>query len=394
MTTQTYKDQQHLTRLHIPDVNTALPSGLQRIVHRVLTVLTPSLTARAAPKTALLLGPSGSGKSLVTNRVLSNLHNSLSPPPLVLHLHGLLHLTPQRAWRQLAASCDDEDSSSVGIADCLAALQPVLCNARKSTPVLFVVDAFDRFASDGQNVLYALLNVLQEKGLRAAMIAMTCRIDVTDALEKRVKSRFLHSAFAMPLPTDALEIARWVVSVLGDDDIVNGVVLHRDSVAAMDCALARCRVVTPLLRAVEAGVRAARRADAEAGRRVLRQLLVTNGGIHEGLKYLGALEMGLLMALRKLQHDTCRVVFTDVFAAYDKVTGGGLEGRVGERSIARGVAEKSWETLVEAGFVVRIGNGPRDMRPCYLAVDVKHVDEALKSSHLASTCLKNWAAMS
>ncbi|XP_016119456.1 origin recognition complex subunit 4-like, partial [Sinocyclocheilus grahami] len=62
-----------------------------------------------------------------------------------------------------------------------------------SRPVLFVLDEFDLFAHHkNQTLLYNLLDVSQSAQTPVAVVGLTCRLDVLELLEKRVKSRFSH----------------------------------------------------------------------------------------------------------------------------------------------------------------------------------------------------------
>lgn len=62
-----------------------------------------------------------------------------------------------------------------------------------SRPVLFVLDEFDLFAHHkNQTLLYNLLDVSQSAQAPIAVVGLTCRLDVLELLEKRVKSRFSH----------------------------------------------------------------------------------------------------------------------------------------------------------------------------------------------------------
>jgi origin recognition complex subunit 4 len=62
-----------------------------------------------------------------------------------------------------------------------------------SKPLLFVMDEFDLFTKNKtQLLLYTLLNTIQTSQNPMCLIGATCRIDVLDLLEKRIKSRFSH----------------------------------------------------------------------------------------------------------------------------------------------------------------------------------------------------------
>jgi origin recognition complex subunit 4 len=57
---------------------------------------------------------------------------------------------------------------------------------------VFVLEEFDLFATkrSKQTLLYNLLDSLQTSGMQAAVVGLSCRQDVVEMLEKRVKSRF------------------------------------------------------------------------------------------------------------------------------------------------------------------------------------------------------------
>ncbi len=58
---------------------------------------------------------------------------------------------------------------------------------------MFILDEFDLFTKHkGQLLLYTLLNTIQTSTTPMCLIGLTCRLDVLDQLEKRVKSRFSH----------------------------------------------------------------------------------------------------------------------------------------------------------------------------------------------------------
>ncbi|MBN3306568.1 ORC4 protein, partial [Amia calva] len=62
-----------------------------------------------------------------------------------------------------------------------------------SRPVLFTLDEFDLFAQHkNQTLLYNLLDISQSAQTPVAVVGLTCRLDVLELLEKRVKSRFSH----------------------------------------------------------------------------------------------------------------------------------------------------------------------------------------------------------
>ena len=64
---------------------------------------------------------------------------------------------------------------------------------KESKPLMFVLDEFDLFTKHkSQLLLYTLLNTIQISSNPMCLIGLTCRLDVLDLLEKRIKSRFSH----------------------------------------------------------------------------------------------------------------------------------------------------------------------------------------------------------
>ncbi|NWI69970.1 ORC4 protein, partial [Todus mexicanus] len=66
-------------------------------------------------------------------------------------------------------------------------------NRTSSCPVLFILDEFDLFVHHkNQTLLYNLFDVSQSAQTPVTVIGLTCRQDILELLEKRVKSRFSH----------------------------------------------------------------------------------------------------------------------------------------------------------------------------------------------------------
>lgn len=66
-------------------------------------------------------------------------------------------------------------------------------NSANSCPLIFVLEEFDLFAQHkNQTFLYNLFDIIQAGTTPMAVIGLTCRLDVMDLFEKRVKSRFSH----------------------------------------------------------------------------------------------------------------------------------------------------------------------------------------------------------
>lgn len=66
----------------------------------------------------------------------------------------------------------------------------------KSKSIVFILEEFDLFcAHQNQTLLYNLFDVAQSAQAPICVIGLTCRLDVIELLEKRVKSRFSHRQF-------------------------------------------------------------------------------------------------------------------------------------------------------------------------------------------------------
>ena len=62
-----------------------------------------------------------------------------------------------------------------------------------SKPIIFILDHFETFCSHkNQTLLYNLFDVAQSRAVPITVLGISSSIDVTELLEKRVKSRFSH----------------------------------------------------------------------------------------------------------------------------------------------------------------------------------------------------------
>lgn len=63
----------------------------------------------------------------------------------------------------------------------------------QSKSVIFILDHFDRFCSHhNQTLLYNLFDIAQSAQAPICVLGLTCRLDILELFEKRVKSRFSH----------------------------------------------------------------------------------------------------------------------------------------------------------------------------------------------------------
>ena len=68
-----------------------------------------------------------------------------------------------------------------------------ILDAGHSKSVIVVMDEFDCFTTHkNQSLLYNLFDIAQSRQNPICVIGITCRLDVVELLEKRVKSRYSH----------------------------------------------------------------------------------------------------------------------------------------------------------------------------------------------------------
>ncbi|XP_007422692.1 origin recognition complex subunit 4 [Python bivittatus] len=149
----------------------------------------------------LIIGPRGSGKTLLICHVLKKLLEikQVRDNVLQVHLNGLLQTSDRIALKEITRQLNLEnvvgDKVFGSFAENLAFLLEALKRGDRdhSCPVLFILDEFDLFVHHkNQTLLYNLFDVSQSAQTPIAVIGLTCRLDILELLEKRVKSRFSH----------------------------------------------------------------------------------------------------------------------------------------------------------------------------------------------------------
>ncbi|NXI02060.1 ORC4 protein, partial [Pachycephala philippinensis] len=173
--------------------------------HRHLLELLKRTTVHGESNSALIIGPRGSGKTALLNHVLKDLREmkQVTENLLEVHLNGKLNIIDptndkvalKEITRQLQLENVVGDKVFGSFAENLAFLLEALRrgNRTSSCPILFVLDEFDLFVHHkNQTLLYNLFDISQSAQTPVTVIGLTCRQDVLELLEKRVKSRFSH----------------------------------------------------------------------------------------------------------------------------------------------------------------------------------------------------------
>ncbi|XP_071771357.1 origin recognition complex subunit 4 [Centroberyx gerrardi] len=168
--------------------------------HKHLLELLRRTAVHGESNSVLIVGPRGAGKTTLLSCVLRELEEAdLQKNLLQVYLNGLLQTDDRIALREITRQLHLEnvvgDKVFGSFAENLAFLLEALKKGDRSSsrPVLFVLDEFDLFSHHkNQTLLYNLLDVSQSAQAPVAVVGLTCRLDVLELLEKRVKSRFSH----------------------------------------------------------------------------------------------------------------------------------------------------------------------------------------------------------
>lgn len=114
-------------------------------------------------------------------------------------LHGLVHTDDRLALKSATTQMNLDNAVDGKVfgsfAENLAFLLACLKSGEKHTSksVIFILEEFDLFCNHhNQTLLYNLFDVSQSAQTPICILGITCRLDVVELLEKRVKSRFSH----------------------------------------------------------------------------------------------------------------------------------------------------------------------------------------------------------
>uniref|UniRef100_T1ISQ6 Origin recognition complex subunit 4 n=1 Tax=Strigamia maritima TaxID=126957 RepID=T1ISQ6_STRMM len=164
-----------------------------------LETLIKRTTLFGESNSVLVIGPSGSGKNHLLRIVLQKLNNDVdvSSSLLQIHLNGLLQTDDRIALKEITRQLHLENLSETktfrSFAENLQFLLNSLKDGDRSKSILFVLDEFDLFCHHkNQTLLYNLFDISQSAQTPIVIVGLTCRMDVIELLEKRVKSRFSH----------------------------------------------------------------------------------------------------------------------------------------------------------------------------------------------------------
>ncbi|XP_050297559.1 origin recognition complex subunit 4 [Anthonomus grandis grandis] len=190
--------------------------GKEKELNQVLDLLKKTVE-HGESNSMLLIGPKGSGKTKLVNSVLKQLEilKNFKQDSIVVKLHGLIHTDDRLALKAITFQMNLDNavdgkvfgSFAENLAFLLACLKTGDRHSSKS--IIFILEEFDLFCTHhNQTLLYNLFDISQSAQAPICVLGITCRIDVIQLLEKRVKSRFSHrQMFLYSGPEEKSEIS-------------------------------------------------------------------------------------------------------------------------------------------------------------------------------------------
>ncbi|KAK5069997.1 origin recognition complex subunit 4 [Lithohypha guttulata] len=213
-----------LSRLTSSSLPSQPPAHLQSQYTQLHSLLKATIESSES-NSVLLLGPHGVGKSLLLDLALSDLSSTYFNNFHTVHLNGFIQTDDRQAlreiWRQLGHSrnLEERETEDIGAsyADTMASLLSLLSHPDEmmdddtetennnraqittSKSIVFILDEFDLFTTHPrQTLLYNLFDIAQSRKAPIVVVGCSCRMDVIECLEKRVKSRFSHRWVLVP----------------------------------------------------------------------------------------------------------------------------------------------------------------------------------------------------
>jgi len=176
----------------------------------------------------LVLGPRGVGKSALVEHVLRTAGSSKiwRDNVVVVKLSGHIQVDDKLALRDITKQLNLEnvvgDKVFGSFAEHLSFLLASLKTGDSSSkPIIFILDHFESFCSHkNQTLLYNLFDVAQSRAVPITVLGVSSSIDVTELLEKRVKSRFSHRhLYIWPIDNidQYIKTLDWLLKLKGDE---------------------------------------------------------------------------------------------------------------------------------------------------------------------------------
>lgn len=317
----------------------------------------------------MVLGPQGVGKTALVNEALRQAAAipGWKETAAVVQLSGLVQTDDKVTLRDMSKQLDLDnvvgDKVFGSYADNLSFLIASLKTGDSATskPIVFVLDEFESFCShNNQILLYNLFDVTQSQAVPTCVIGLSSQIDVTDLLEKRVKSRFSHRHLFLWPVKDAKAYLKLALGILTLDteasltwnaqvrallstDAASKVFESAYAVEKSMSSLKRLLHLSVVFMALDGGQELQIKHLRSAAQKTITP--EASETLSSQINDLSVLELCLLVAIKHLSqiYQGEPFDFETVFLEYLKFQQSKMPFLPDERSFV----SKSWETLVE-----------------------------------------------
>jgi len=401
----------------VEETGAVLGSATLQSLRKKLQDLLMSTIETGHNNSILLLGPRGTGKTLVLEKVLEGLEKGhekdCDSPVAVVRINGMVHSEERVALREIARQlCERHKmpfSKGSSFDDNLAFLYDIMRELKGHRACVFVLDEFDAFATKSkQTLLYNLLDAMQTSSVQAALVGVSTRHDCLELLEKRVRSRFSHRKllFSSPPPADPAGMVVQLLKLPTDGSFVHVSYAQRFNRALTQAA------TSPMVRkmldrlfdcncsprhASTIAVQVLSRMNRKDGTITDKDFLAAGESLlvetHVAvIKGLSVLELYILVSMCRLEQkerDTSN--FEEIFSQYEE---GQITNTAGSSDrFSRVAAYRAFENLL-ALELIAFADGTRvalkRYRPAMLLVGQQDLHAGLQAHPKATPFLKRW----
>lgn len=183
--------------------------ALQALIHGMIS--------HQYSESALLVGASGTGKSMILNKVIKDQKAQMKDPSQlkVIQLTGLLHNEAKIACQEILDQfpSPNQRNEQIGSFD---EAEEIIINrfqSQKHQIIFLLLEEFDLFATlqrGKQSFLYFLFDMLHHPKIKLGIFGITNRLDCISLLEKRVISRFSQIQIRFYPPDDFVQFLLFI----------------------------------------------------------------------------------------------------------------------------------------------------------------------------------------
>jgi origin recognition complex subunit 4 len=277
--------------------------------------------------------------------------------------------------------------------------------------VIFVLDEFDLFASHkNQSLLYNLLDISQSSHNPIAVVGLTCRLDVVELLEKRVKSRFSHRQLLLFPHSEFRDYVSLTRSLLSLPHNFKQRQFHREWQQNLEKLLQNSKVLQALRQQfrISADVRSLKTLLLLPVSRLgpahpqltpsdfsLSLEVIHRDSLGAVMKGLSVLELCLLVAVRQISELSCGEPFNFemVYSEYKKFAQRSQSMDVFSHSVAL----KAFDHLLALELLVPVSEPSvkqshlREYTPVQLVLGTHQISQAVQDYPNCPTDLRRWA---